>query len=70
MAVFAAVADAASFAGAARKLAMSPPAVTRAVAALEQRLGVKLLIRTTRQVRATEAGLRVTSNATVKNRAG
>ncbi len=58
MAVFAAVADAASFAGAARKLAMSPPAVTRAVAALEQRLGVKLLIRTTRQVRATEAGLR------------
>ncbi len=35
---------------------MSPPAVTRAVAALEERLGVKLLNRTTRYVRMTEAG--------------
>lgn len=58
MTVYAAVAEAQSFAGGARKLGMSPPAVTRAVAALERRLGVKLLNRTTRHVRATDAGLR------------
>jgi DNA-binding transcriptional LysR family regulator len=58
MTVFAAVADAESFAGGARRLGMSPPAVTRAIAALERRLGIKLLARTTRHVRATDAGLR------------
>jgi len=58
MKVFVAVAEEQGFAPAARRLAMSPPAVTRAVAALEKRLGVKLLNRTTRYVRATEAGLR------------
>ena len=63
MSVFVAVAEAESFAGAARKLAMSPPAVTRAVAALEARLGVKLLTRTTRQVRATDAGMRYLEHA-------
>ncbi|WP_338846325.1 LysR family transcriptional regulator [Massilia sp. W12] len=58
MTVFAAVAETESFAAAARKLSMSPPAVTRAVAALEEELGVKLLQRTTRYVRVTEAGQR------------
>jgi DNA-binding transcriptional LysR family regulator len=58
MTVFVAVAEAESFAGAARRLALSPAAVTRAVALLEERLGVKLLHRTTRFVRATEAGQR------------
>ena len=58
MTVFVAVAEAASFAGGARRLGMSPPAVTRAVAALEERIGVKLLNRTTRYVRVTEAGQR------------
>ncbi|EGW19953.1 LysR family transcriptional regulator [Methylobacter tundripaludum] len=56
MSVYVAVVDAEGFAGGARKLQMSPPAVTRAVAALEERLGVKLLNRTTRYVRMTEAG--------------
>lgn len=56
MSVYVAVVEAEGFAGGARKLRMSPPAVTRAVAALEQRLGVKLLNRTTRYVRMTEAG--------------
>jgi DNA-binding transcriptional LysR family regulator len=56
MTVFVAVAEEQSFAGGARKLGMSPPAVTRAIAALEKRLGVKLLTRTTRYVRATDAG--------------
>ncbi len=63
MTVFVAVAEAESFAGAARKLAISPPAVTRAIAALEQRLGIQLLTRTTRYVRATDAGLRYLEHA-------
>ncbi|MDO6386306.1 MULTISPECIES: LysR family transcriptional regulator [unclassified Uliginosibacterium] len=58
MGVFVAVAEEESFAGAARRLAMSPPAVTRTIAALEGHLGVKLLNRTTRYVRVTEAGQR------------
>lgn len=58
MTVFVAVAEEASFARGARRLGMSPPAVTRAIAALEERLGVKLLNRTTRCVRTTEAGQR------------
>jgi DNA-binding transcriptional LysR family regulator len=58
MAVYVAVAEEESFAAGARRLGMSPPAVTRAIAALEKRLGVKLLTRTTRYVRATDAGRR------------
>ena len=56
MAVFVAVAEEESFAGGARRLGMSPPATTRAIAALEDRLRVTLLNRTTRFVRGTEAG--------------
>lgn len=56
--VFVAVGEEQSFAAAARRMALSPPAVTRAVGALEQGLGVKLLQRTTRIVRLTEAGAR------------
>ena len=63
MTVYVAVAEEESFAGAARRLCMSPPAVTRAIAALEDRLGVKLLNRTTRHVRATEAGERYLDDA-------
>ncbi|MBI1771660.1 MAG: LysR family transcriptional regulator, partial [Burkholderiales bacterium] len=48
MTVFVAVAEEEGFAAAARRLAMSPPAVTRAIAALEARLSVKLLNRSTR----------------------
>jgi DNA-binding transcriptional LysR family regulator len=63
MAVFVAVAEEEGFAAGGRRLRMSPPAVTRAVAELEQRLGVKLLDRTTRHVRATEAGQRYLEDA-------
>lgn len=63
MTVFVGVAEEESFAGAARRLAMSPPAVTRCIAALEARLGVKLLDRTTRYVRVTEAGQRYLDDA-------
>ena len=58
MAVFVAVAEEQGFAAAARRLSMSPPAVTRAVAAIEERIGTRLLHRTTRHVRLTEAGQR------------
>lgn len=58
MTVFAAVAEAGGFAPVARKLKLSPSAVTRAVAELEERLGLRLLARTTRSVRLTEAGAR------------
>lgn len=58
MRTFVAVAEAEGFAAGARRLGQSPPAVTRAVAALESRLGVRLLTRTTRIVRLTEAGVR------------
>ncbi len=63
MNVFVAVAEEQGFAAGARRLRMSPPAVTRAVAALEERLGVKLLNRTTRYVRATDAGQRYLADA-------
>ena len=56
--VFVAVVDTSGFAGAARKLNISPPAVTRAINELERHLGVRLLTRTTRVVRVTEAGAR------------
>lgn len=56
--VFVAVAEEAGFAAAARRLGLSPPAVTRAVAALEERIGARLLQRTTRVVRLTDAGTR------------
>ena len=58
MRIFVAVAEAGGFAAAARQLALSPPAVTRAVAAVEDRVGARLLHRTTRIVRLTEAGTR------------
>jgi DNA-binding transcriptional LysR family regulator len=63
MTVFVAVAEAESFAAAGRRLRMSPPAVTRAVAFLEERLGVRLLTRTTRLVRTTDAGARYLEDA-------
>ena len=54
--IFVAVADTGSFAAAARQLRISPPAVTRAVAFLEDRIGVSLFNRTTRTVTITEPG--------------
>ncbi|WP_439468441.1 LysR family transcriptional regulator [Blastomonas fulva] len=58
MQVFAAVARSGGFAAAARQLGMSPPAVTRTIAALEDRIGTRLFSRTTRSVSLTEAGHR------------
>jgi DNA-binding transcriptional LysR family regulator len=56
MRVFVSVATRGSFAEASRSLRLSPSAVTRAVAWLEDELGLSLLTRTTRSLRLTERG--------------
>jgi DNA-binding transcriptional LysR family regulator len=53
---FALVAQSRSFTVAARRLGLPKSSVSRAIARLEQRLGVQLIERTTRSVRLTEAG--------------
>jgi DNA-binding transcriptional LysR family regulator len=58
LAIFVAVAEQLSFAEAARQLSRSPASVTRAVAALEERLQTRLLNRTTRSVALTDTGVR------------
>lgn len=58
MSTFVAVAEEEGFAPASRRLNMSPPTVTRAIAQLEKHLTVKLFNRTTRYVRVTDAGAR------------
>jgi DNA-binding transcriptional LysR family regulator len=58
IAIFVAVAELGSFAEAARRMNRAPAAVTRAVAALEDRLQVRLLNRTTRSVALTDEGAR------------
>ena len=63
MHVFVTVADLRGFAPAARKLRLSPSAVTRLIAALEEHLGARLLQRTTRQVRLTDVGTRYLERA-------
>src|SRR6266571_5296558 len=63
MGTFVTVADLRGFAPAARRLKISPSAVTRLVAALEDRLGTRLLQRTTRSVTLTDAGARYLERA-------
>src|SRR6195952_4590288 len=58
MHAFVAVADLQGFAPAARKLGLSPSGLTRLIAALEERLGARLLQRTTRSVALTDVGAR------------
>ncbi|MAG65665.1 MAG: LysR family transcriptional regulator [Pseudomonadales bacterium] len=57
--VFVAVAREGNFTRAAAKLSVSPSAVSQTMRALEERLGVRLLTRTTRSVTRTEAGERL-----------
>jgi len=63
MTAFVAVAERNGFAPAARALGLSPSAVTRLVAGLEARLGVRLLQRTTRAVSLTDPGARFLESA-------
>jgi DNA-binding transcriptional LysR family regulator len=61
--VFVAVADAGSFAKAGARLRLSPPAVTRAISALEERLGARVFNRTTRRLAITDVGQRFLQSA-------
>jgi DNA-binding transcriptional LysR family regulator len=63
MRVFVAVVETGSFSAAARRLRLGQPAVSKAVAALEDRLGVQLLTRSTRSQSITEAGQRFLDHA-------
>ncbi|HEY5207568.1 MAG TPA: LysR family transcriptional regulator [Roseiarcus sp.] len=56
LALFVRTVESGSFSKAARDFGLSQPSVSRSIAALERRLGVKLLVRTTRQVSPTDAG--------------
>src|SRR5881296_3582160 len=56
LSAFLAVAEERSFTRAAKRLGVSPSAVSHALRGLEERLGVRLLARTTRSVAPTEAG--------------
>jgi DNA-binding transcriptional LysR family regulator len=57
MEAFVLVVDSGSFSAAARRLNVGQPAISKTVAQLEDRLGVKLLVRSTRGLAPTEAGL-------------
>lgn len=61
--VFVAVADAGGFAKAGARLRISPPAVTRAITALEARLGARVFNRTTRSLTITDVGARFLESA-------
>ncbi|WP_426712150.1 LysR family transcriptional regulator [Cronobacter muytjensii] len=56
IAVFVQVVESGSFSAAARKLGSTPSSVSRSVSRLERELGCKLLVRTTRKLRLSEAG--------------
>jgi len=56
LAAFVAVAEDRSFTRAAKRLGVSPSALSHAIRGLEERMGVRLLARTTRSVAPTEAG--------------
>jgi DNA-binding transcriptional LysR family regulator len=56
MELFVRVVETGSFSAAARDLKLGQPAISKAIAALEDRLGVRLLVRSTRQLAPTEAG--------------
>jgi DNA-binding transcriptional LysR family regulator len=56
LAIFVAIVDAGSLAGAARRLNRSRPAVTRALASLEERTGARLIARSTRRLAPSDAG--------------
>ena len=56
MEAFVRVVETGSFSGAARQLRIGQPAVSKAVAQIEERLGVRLLLRTTHRLTPTESG--------------
>lgn len=64
MGVFVAIVDAGSLAAAGDQLGMSPPGVSRALARLEGKLGIRLFDRTTRKISLTDEGRRFHAQVT------
>ena len=56
LSIFVGILDTGSLVSASRRLRLSPPAVTRALSSLEDRMGLRLIERTTRRLAPTEAG--------------
>ena len=56
MGAFVRVVDASSFSSAAKQLRIGQPAVSKTIAQLEDRLGVRLLLRSTHGLKPTDAG--------------
>jgi DNA-binding transcriptional LysR family regulator len=63
METFVSVIETGSFSGAARRLGVGQPAVSKSIALLEERLGVRLLLRSTRGLTPTDAGQRLYEHA-------
>src|SRR5512147_2706886 len=63
LATFVQVVEAGGFSAAARRLGMSPTMASEHVQALEEQLGVRLLLRTTRKISLTEVGQAYYENA-------
>jgi DNA-binding transcriptional LysR family regulator len=63
--IFVAIIESGSLVSASRRLRRSPPAVTRALSALEDRIGSRLVERTTRRLAPTEAGSALAERARV-----
>ena len=63
LALLVAIIDEGSMAGAGRRLRRSPPAMSRMLTALEDRVGVRLVERTTRRLSPTESGLYLAERA-------
>ena len=68
IAVFVKVVEAGSFSAAARRLGIPKTTVSAKVAGLEKRLGIRLMQRTTRKLRMTEAGERYFSHCAIATR--
>jgi DNA-binding transcriptional LysR family regulator len=63
LAIFVAIIEAGSLISASRRLRRSPPAITRALGSLEDRVGLRLVERTTRRLAPTEAGTALAERA-------
>ena len=67
METFATVVDAGSFSAAARRLKLGQPAVSKSIAQLEEHLGARLLLRSTRGLTPTDAGQRFYETPAVRS---
>lgn len=63
MEIFVSVAEAGSFSAAAKRMNVGQPAISKAVAQLEERLGARLILRSTRGLTMTDAGQRFYAHA-------